>query len=292
MERVILHSDCNSFYASVECLYHPEIRKKPVAVGGEPEHRHGIILTKNIIAKKYGVKTGEPLWKAKQKCPDLVIIHPNYPLYVRFSKMAQKIYLDYTDRVEPFGIDKSWLDVTGSAGLFGSGETVAQEIRNRIKAELGITVSVGVGFNKIFAKLASVKRCSRCGTDAGRIQRELLPVVSKPSGARFKNTAAGSFRCGQRADCRHPGKLFRRILAALQSAFHAKYSGSYTAERKRILCGPTERNLAGTFRPISPTARRTVVGAIRETVSQGNRTSERWIGRFTGFLCIPRAGCP
>lgn len=155
MERVILHSDCNSFYASVECLHRPEIRKKPVAVGGEPEHRHGIILTKNIIAKKYGVKTGEPLWKAKQKCPDLVIIHPNYPLYLRFSKMAQKIYLDYTDRVEPFGIDESWLDVTGSTGLFGSGENIAQEIRNRIKAELGITVSVGVSFNKIFAKLGS-----------------------------------------------------------------------------------------------------------------------------------------
>lgn len=103
MKRVILHSDCNSFYASVECLHHPEIRDKPVAVGGDVEARHGIILTKNQIAKKYNIKTGEALWQAKQKCPDLVIVPPNFPLYMCFSKMARKIYLDYTDQVEPFG---------------------------------------------------------------------------------------------------------------------------------------------------------------------------------------------
>ena len=155
MERVILHSDCNCFYASVECLYHPEIRNKPVAVGGEPEHRHGIILTKNQIAKKYGVKTGEALWQAKRKCPNLVIIPPNYSLYQRFSQMARKIYLNYTDRVEPFGIDEAWLDVTGSVGIYGSGESIAHEINRRIKEELGITVSVGVSWNKIFAKFGS-----------------------------------------------------------------------------------------------------------------------------------------
>lgn len=155
MERVILHSDLNSFYASVECLHRPEIRDKPVIVGGDPEERHGIVLTKNQIAKRYGIKTGEALWQAKQKCPGIVIVPPNYPLYLRYSKLARNIYMDYTDRVEPFGIDECWLDVTGSAGLFGNGKKIADEIRRRIKYELGITVSIGVSYNKIFAKLGS-----------------------------------------------------------------------------------------------------------------------------------------
>ncbi|OCN03388.1 DNA polymerase IV [Clostridium sp. W14A] len=154
MERVILHSDCNSFYASVECLHRPEIREKPVAVGGDVEQRHGIILTKNQIAKRYHVKTGEALWQAKQKCPDLVIVPPNYELYIRFSQMARRIYRDYTDLVEPFGLDEAWLDVTAdSRGR--DGMAIAEEIRGRMKYELGITVSIGVSYNKIFAKLGS-----------------------------------------------------------------------------------------------------------------------------------------
>lgn len=152
MERTILHVDCNKFYASVECLHRPEIRHLPVAVGGSEASRHGIILTKNEIASKYGLVVGEPLWKARQKCPDLVIVPPNFPLYVRFSKMARKIYEDYTDYIELFGLDENWLDVTGDAR---TGEKIAQEIRQRIKFELGITVSVGVSFNKVFAKLGS-----------------------------------------------------------------------------------------------------------------------------------------
>ncbi|MCR5206943.1 MAG: DNA polymerase IV [Eubacterium sp.] len=152
MERTVLHVDCNKFYASVECLYRPEIRNKPVAVGGSTESRHGIILTKNEIASKYGLTVGEPLWKARQKCPDLVIVPPNYPLYLRFSRLCRKVYEDYTDLIEPFGLDECWLDITGTGR---SGEEVAEEIRTRIKAELGITVSVGVSFNKIFAKLGS-----------------------------------------------------------------------------------------------------------------------------------------
>ena len=152
MERTILHIDCNKFYASVECLYRPEIRDKPVAVGGSAERRHGIILTKNEIASKYGLTVGEPLWSARQKCPDLVIVPPNFPLYLRFSKLCRRIYEDYSEFIEPFGLDESWLDVTGCEK---SGEEIAQEIRQRVKEELGITVSIGVSFNKVFAKLGS-----------------------------------------------------------------------------------------------------------------------------------------
>lgn len=154
--RVILHSDLNSFYASVECLYNPSIRDKPVAVGGSVEHRHGIILTANQIAKKgYGLKVGEAIWQAKQKCPGLIVVPPNYSLYIRFSKEAREIYRYYTDLIESFGIDEAWLDVTESTKLFGSGEKIANEIRRRIREELGITASVGVSYNKIFAKLGS-----------------------------------------------------------------------------------------------------------------------------------------
>ncbi|MBE6816798.1 MAG: DNA polymerase IV [Ruminococcaceae bacterium] len=152
MDRTVLHVDCNKFYASVECLYRPEIRDKPVAVGGNPETRHGIILTKNEIASKYGLTVGEPLWKAYQKCPDLVVVPPNYPLYLRFSRLCRKVYEDYSEYIEPFGLDECWLDVTGN---LQSGTEIAEEIRQRIKFELGITVSVGVSFNKIFAKLGS-----------------------------------------------------------------------------------------------------------------------------------------
>ncbi len=154
MERAILHVDCNKFYASVECLHRPEIRNLPVIVGGDAELRHGIVLTKNEIASKYNIKTGEAIWQAKQKCPGLVVVKPNFQLYVRFSKMARDIYGDYTDQIEPFGLDECWIDVTGS-GAFGDGTAIAEEIRKRVKFELGITVSIGVSYNKIFAKLGS-----------------------------------------------------------------------------------------------------------------------------------------
>ena len=155
MSRTILHSDCNCFYASVELLHHPELRGKPVAVGGDPEARHGIVLTADYTAKRYGVKTGMALWQAKQVCPDIIFLPPRMDLYLRFSKMAQEIYAEYTDKREPYGIDESWLDVTDSVSVKGDGYHIAEEISNRMKKELGITVSVGVSFNKIFAKLGS-----------------------------------------------------------------------------------------------------------------------------------------
>lgn len=155
MNRVILHSDCNSFYASVECLYHPELRDKPVAVGGDVETRRGIILAKNQIAKRYNIQTGETIWQAMQKCPNLVVLQPTFGLYSRFAQMARKIYLDYTDRVEPFGLDEAWLDITQSVKSAEDAMNIASEISSRIKYELGITVSIGISFNKIFAKLGS-----------------------------------------------------------------------------------------------------------------------------------------
>lgn len=153
MEREILHVDCNKFYASVECYLHPQLRDKPVAVGGSEQSRHGIILTKNEIASKYGLVVGEPLWKARQKCPDLIIVPPNFPVYIEFSRKVRKILEDYTDLIEPFGLDESWIDVTGDWKK--SGYAIAQEIRQRVKNEVGITVSIGLSFNKIFAKLGS-----------------------------------------------------------------------------------------------------------------------------------------
>ena len=155
MKRTILHSDMNCCYASIEHLYHPELTGKPLAVGGDPEARHGIVLTADYLAKKHGVKTGMAIWQAKQVCPELNFISPRMDLYLRFSRMAHEIYGEYTDLQEPYGVDESWLDVTASSTIQGDGYRIAQEISNRMKSELGITVSIGVSFNKIFAKLGS-----------------------------------------------------------------------------------------------------------------------------------------
>ncbi len=155
MERTILHSDINCCYAAIEHLHHPELAGKPLAVGGDPEARHGIVLTADYHCKKYGVKTGMALWQAKQLCPEIIFVPPRMDLYLRFSKMAHEIYGEYTDQQEAFGIDESWLDVTDSVSLKGDGEQIAREISNRMKRELGITVSIGVSFNKIYAKLGS-----------------------------------------------------------------------------------------------------------------------------------------
>ena len=154
-ERVILHCDLNNFFASVECLSHPEYRDVPMAVCGSVEERHGIVLAKNEQAKKFGVKTAEAIWEAQVKCPELVIAPPHYDEYVKYSKLVRSIYEEYTDRVEPFGMDECWLDVSGSTLIFGSKREIADEIRRRIKRETGLTISVGVSFNKVFAKLAS-----------------------------------------------------------------------------------------------------------------------------------------
>ena len=153
--RCILHSDMNGFYASVECLYNPAIRDKPMVVAGDVEARRGIVLAKNEIAKAFGIKTGSPLWQAKQLCPEVLFVPPNFERYTKFSSLAREIYAEYTDRVEPFGLDEAWLDISENTPIFGSGKTIADQIRNRIRFELGLTVSIGVSFNKVFAKLGS-----------------------------------------------------------------------------------------------------------------------------------------
>ena len=158
MDRVILHCDMNGFYASVELIDHPHLKDKPMAVCGSPENRHGIILAKNEIAKSFGVVTAETLWQARKKCPDLQVVPPHHDKYKHYSRLINDIYLRYTDMVEPFSIDESWLDVTGSTGLFGSGRQIADDIRQTVKRELGLTLSAGVSFNKIFAKMGSEYR--------------------------------------------------------------------------------------------------------------------------------------
>ncbi len=153
MERTILHCDMNHFYAAVECLYEPKLQGKPVAVLGNPELRHGIVLAKSDAAKRCGVKTGDTMWMARQKCPEILFVPPHFERYLEYSKLAQEIYYTYTDRVEPFGLDECWLDVTD--GHPDTGRRIADTLRRRIFEELGVTVSVGVSFNKIFAKLGS-----------------------------------------------------------------------------------------------------------------------------------------
>lgn len=153
--RVILHSDLNAFYASVECLHQLDIRHKPVAVCGNQELRHGIVLAKNQLAKQYGVKTGDAIWQARQKASGLIVIPPNFPLYMKFSQLVRNIYLQYTPNVESFGLDEAWLDLTQPGMTLEQGRYVAETLRQRIKEEIGLTVSIGVSWNKIFAKLGS-----------------------------------------------------------------------------------------------------------------------------------------
>lgn len=179
MDRVIFHCDCNSFYASVELLRHPELRAVPVAVCGDPTNRHGVILAKNEAAKRFGVQTAETVYAACRKCPDLHLLPPHHDEYRRMSRVVNAIYARYTDLVEPFGIDESWLDMTGSWHLFGkSPAEVADRLRREVKEETGLTISVGVSFNKVFAKLGSDYRKPDATTVifAGDVERIVHPL--------------------------------------------------------------------------------------------------------------------
>lgn len=177
MENTILHVDMNNFYASVEILYAPEYQNVPMAVAGDKESRHGIILAKNMLAKAKGVKTAEPIWQAMQKCPGLRLLPPHHERYEKFSRLANRLYCEYTDLVEAFSLDECWLDVSGSCQLFGTGKEIAEDIRKRVKQELGLTVSIGVSFNKVFAKLGSDYKKPDAVTEFGR--REMETIIWK-----------------------------------------------------------------------------------------------------------------
>jgi len=165
----------NGFFASVELLDRPDLRNRPMAVCGNPENRHGIILAKNEVAKAYGIVTAETIWQARKKCPDLVLLPSHYEKYSDYCRRINAIYLEYTDQVEPFSIDESWLDVTASQKLFGTGREIADTIRNRVKTELGLTLSAGVSFNKFFAKMGSEYKKPDATTEITRENfREIL----------------------------------------------------------------------------------------------------------------------
>ena len=219
-----------AFYASVEMQRHPELRDKPLAVCGSQEDRHGIVLTANYIAKPRGVKTGMAIWQARQCCPNLVVLPPDMAEYIRISKMAREIYEDYTDQVEPFGLDESWLDVTGSVGLFGSPMTIAKEISNRIKFELGITASIGVSDNKITAKLGSDYKkpdaITRIEADNYKEIVYPLPVSDLlyvgPATTR-KLYSIGITRIGQLAEC--PVDILTHKLGKMGAVLHMFANG-------------------------------------------------------------------
>ncbi len=230
MSRTILHSDCNSFYASVEMALNPSLKGKAVAVSGDPEQRHGIILTKSYEAKQYGVKTGEAIWQAKQKCPHLITLPPDFKKYIQYSKWTREIYYDYTDMIEPFGLDEAWLDVTGSKTLFGDGVEIANKISNRIKKELDITVSIGVSYNKIFAKLGSDYKKPDAVTYIGKenykdiiwnLPAEDLLYVGRAT--KSKLNKLGIFTIGQIAAC--PAKILKNNLGKWGEILHTFANG-------------------------------------------------------------------
>jgi DNA polymerase-4 len=197
MDRVILHSDINNCFASIELLYRPELRGRPVAVCGEASERHGIVLSKDELAKKAGVKTGEAIWQARQKCPELTIVEPHFDRYIKYSRIIREIYADYTDMCEPFGIDESWLDITGCHAC-PDGPAAARDINQRVKRETGLTVSVGVSWNKVLAKLGSDYKKPDAVTviDRSNFQRMVWPLPASDLLMVGRSTSARLRRMG------------------------------------------------------------------------------------------------
>ena len=198
MDRVILHSDINNCFASIELLYRPELKGIPVAVCGDADERRGIVLSKDELAKKAGVKTGEAIWQAKRKCPELTVVEPHFDRYIKYSKIIRSIYGEYTDLCEAFGIDESWLDITNCYGCRAGGEATAREIKERVKRETGLTVSVGVSWNKVLAKLGSDYKKPDAVTviDRAGLQSMVWPLPASDLLMVGRSTAATFYRMG------------------------------------------------------------------------------------------------
>lgn len=282
MERHILHVDCNKFYASVECSQNPALRDKPVAVGGREEARHGIVLTKNEIAAEYGIRTGETLWSARRKCPDLVIVPPHFSLYTKYSRMVRGILLEYTPLVEPFGLDESWMDVTAN---HRNPIEIAEEIRRRTQEELGITVSIGVSFNKTFAKLGSdYKKPNAVTVFSHQNYRELvwpLPVGELLYvGAATRKKLEERFICTIGDVARADPALLQSLLGKWGPALHAVANGrdnqpiipsEESAEAQSVSNGMTTPRDLADDRDV-----RRVITVLAESVGRRLREQHLW----------------
>ena len=269
MDRIILHCDLNSFYASVELRDHPDLRTVPTAVCGDPSSRHGIILAKNEAAKKYGVQTAETIWQARKKCPGLVLLPPHHSLYRQVSRQVNAIYEQYTDLVEPFGIDESWLDVTNTLHLFGgNARALADALRERMKRELDLTLSVGVSFNKVFAKLGSDYKKPDATTVISRENWQKL-VWPLPVGALLYVGGAaqkllaqfGVKTIGQLASCRRDA--LETLMGKMGAQLHDYANGLDTDPvRSRYEAEPVKSVGNGTTFPQNLTTAEQVRGGI------------------------------
>ena len=292
VDRVILHCDLNCFYASVELLSHPELRRLPMAVCGDPASRHGIILAKNEPAKRLGVQTAETIWQAKKKGPDLVLLPPHHDRYRAYSRQVNALYDTYTDLVEPFGIDESWLDVTHTLHLFGGdGAALADALRRRVREELGLTLSVGVSFNKVFAKLGSDYKKPDATTVISRENwREIvwpLPVgdlLYVGGAARKLLGGYGVSTIGQLAAC--PPEMLESLLGKMGLQLHEYANGlDRSPVRSRYDAEPVKSVGNGTTFPQNLTTRAQVQGGVA-VLADSVATRLRRHGLYAGGLQV------
>lgn len=292
VDRVILHCDLNCFYASVELLSHPELRRLPMAVCGDPASRHGIILAKNEPAKRLGVQTAETIWQAKKKCPDLVLLPPHHDRYRAYSRQVNALYDTYTDLVEPFGIDESWLDVTHTLHLFGGdGAALADALRRRVREELGLTLSVGVSFNKVFAKLGSDYKKPDATTVISRENwREIvwpLPVgdlLYVGGAARKLLGGYGVSTIGQLAAC--PPEMLESLLGKMGLQLYEYANGlDRSPVRSRYDAEPVKSVGNGTTFPQNLTTRVQVQGGVA-VLADSVATRLRRHGLYAGGLQV------